>query len=257
MWCLVAGYDAFARAAHFVRKIKQGRQGISALPQRASDFPAYESTHRPRVPTSSPRNPPPIPEPTVRFQEDLEPDRSPPRYRNPGPYFPDREPDAQSSLPRRSSYPRFPRAPPPAPNPPPLGPHRANPLRGGGEDRGYGYDSDVPIPAPPPAPAPPSAAPPPQPVPQRYASPAPKTTRQIFAMVYRRSPMDAGVEIRPASISSSFEGLQRQARSHWNLLELRLFGKVDGLKMNLSSQSDLEAYVKLCEGIVRLIVEVE
>jgi len=82
-------------------------------------------------------------------------------------------------------------------------------------------------------------------------------TRQIFAMVYRRSPADAGVEIRPASISSSFEGLQRQARSHWNLLELRLFGRVDGLKMNLNSQSDLEAYVKLCEGTIRLIVEVE
>ncbi|RPB05339.1 hypothetical protein L873DRAFT_1662627 [Choiromyces venosus 120613-1] len=248
MWCLVAGYDALARAAHFVRKIKQGRQGISALPQRASDFPAYESSHRHRAPaSSSSRNQPPIPEPAVHFEEDLDPDMSPPRYRNPGAYVPDRrDQDARPPLPRRNSHPRFARAPPPAPNPPPLGPHRQNPLRGGGEDRGYDYDSDVPAPAP--------AAPPPPP---RYASPVPSVARQIFAIVYRRSPADAGVEIRPASISSSFEGLQRQARSHWNLPELRLFGNVDGLKMNLNSQSDLEAYVKLCEGTVRLIVEVE
>lgn len=79
----------------------------------------------------------------------------------------------------------------------------------------------------------------------------------MFALVFRKSPADQGVEIRPASIDSTYEALIRQASSHWNLRELKLYGYVDGLKMNLNSQGDLEAYMKLCSGMQRLIVDVE
>lgn len=79
----------------------------------------------------------------------------------------------------------------------------------------------------------------------------------MFALVFRKSPADQGVEIRPAGIDSTHAVLMRQASSHWSLRELRLYGHVDGLKMNLNSQGDLEAYMKLCDGMQRLIVDVE
>lgn len=87
--------------------------------------------------------------------------------------------------------------------------------------------------------------------------PTPQPQKRMFALVFKRSPADQGVEIRPASIDSSHETLMRQASSHWNLRELRLYGHVDGLKMNLNSQVDLDAYVKLCDGVQRLMVDVE
>lgn len=75
--------------------------------------------------------------------------------------------------------------------------------------------------------------------------------------MFKKSPIDQSVEIRPASIDSSYEALMRQASTHWNLRELRLYGNVDGLKMNLNTQVDLEAYIKLCDGVQRLMVDVE
>lgn len=88
-------------------------------------------------------------------------------------------------------------------------------------------------------------------------SPTPQPQKRMFALVFRKSPADQGVEIRPASIDSTYEALVRQASSHWHLRELRLYGHVDGLKMNLKSQVDLEAYTKLCDGVQRLMVDVE
>lgn len=85
----------------------------------------------------------------------------------------------------------------------------------------------------------------------------PQPQKRMFALVFKKSPADQGVEIRPASIDSSHETLMRKASTHWNLRELRLYGHVDGLKTNLNSQTDLEAYVKLCNGVQRLMVDVE
>lgn len=87
--------------------------------------------------------------------------------------------------------------------------------------------------------------------------PTPQPQKRMFALVFRKSPADQGVEIRPASIDSTHEALMRQASSHWNLRELRLYGHVDGLKMKLNSQGDLEAYMRLCDGMQRLMVDVE
>lgn len=83
--------------------------------------------------------------------------------------------------------------------------------------------------------------------------------RPKITLIYKPSTMGA-ISVRPARADCSLADLMIQASSCWTipLEEVKLFGKFDGLRVQLIGEGDFDGYIGVClSHNEKIVVEVE